>query len=133
MVDHCDIERRNMEVVRRLLQEGYAEGAMAILPHLVAPDYIGRLGIGAHYGPEGMRIDIAAYRALLPDLSVTIDDLFASGNSIARRFTFRGTLLQASGQPGIRSVVLHGMAIDRLADGLLVESWVVIEPMPPGT
>jgi predicted ester cyclase len=133
MVDHRDVERCNMAVVCRLLEEGYGQGNMSVLPHLVSPDYVGRLGIGDHYGPEGMRIDIAAYRALLPDLSVTIDDLFASGDTVARRFTLRGNPRSVAGQPVNGPVELHGVAIDRLAGGLLVESWVVIAPLPLGS
>lgn len=132
MVDHRDVERRNMAVVRRLLEEGYGLGVMSVLPHLVAPGHIGHLGIGEHYGPEGVRIDIAAYRASIPDLSVTIDDLFASGDTVARRFTLRGNPRSAAGQPVNGLVELHGIAIDRLAGGLLVESWVLIDPLPLG-
>jgi hypothetical protein len=134
MADHSGVERRNMRVVRRLMEEGYGLGAMAVLQHLIAPEYVGHLGIGEHYGPDGMRIDIAAYRTSMPDLSITIDDLFASGDSVARRFTLRGKPRAVAGnRPGLGPVVLHGLAIDRLDGGLLVESWVFIDPLPHGS
>jgi predicted ester cyclase len=63
---------------------------------------------------------------------VTLDDLLADGDKVIRRFTLRGTHWGPFlGVPGSdRSVVLRGMAIDRLVDGRLVESWVHVDGPP---
>jgi len=51
---------------------------------------------------------------------------------VARRFTLRGTHrgaflgVPASGQ----TVMLRGIAIDRLSGGQLVESWIQIDDLP---
>jgi len=129
MADDCVWQEKNLAVVRRLLEEGFGQGLVHWLPNEVAADYVGHLAIGDHYGPEGVRIDIDGYRAQLTDLSVTVDDLFAYGDRVARRFTFRGTTRDMP--PGTRideaPVVLSGIAIDRFDEGRLVESWVQMD------
>ena len=125
----------NKAIVRRLMEEVLGHGRLHLLPELVAPAYVGHFEIGDHYGPGGVRIDIAAYRTAFPDLAVTLDDLLADGDQVVRRFTLRGTHRQmflgvpASGRP----VVLHGIAIDRLVRGQLVESWVQVDGPAPMT
>lgn len=119
---------RNLAVVRLLLEAALGQGDVGLLPELIAPDYVGHLPIGDHYGPEGVRIDIAAYRAALLNLTVTIDELIELDNRVVRRYTISGAhhgpLLgyQPTGQP----IELRAIAIDRLEAGRLVESWVMV-------
>jgi steroid delta-isomerase-like uncharacterized protein len=122
----------NKEVVRRLTEDVLGRGELTLISELVAADYVGHFAIGDHYGPEGVRIEVAAYRTAFPDLAVTLDEILADGDTVVRRFTLRGTHhrpflgVPASGRP----VVLRGIAIDRLAAGRLVESWVQVEGIP---
>lgn len=121
-----------LRTVQRLIDEVWNDGNYDVLPDLVADDYVGHLPIGDHYGPEGLRIDIAAYRAALPDLVATVHDLLAAGDKIVRRYTLAGTHRQPfMGLPASDVLVeLHGIAIDRLADGKLIESWIQIDSFP---
>ena len=118
----------SIDVVRRFMDHVWGESRFDLLPDLIAPDYVAHLPIGDHYGPDGVRIDIAGYRAAIPDLSVEIEELLRAGNTVVRRFTLRGTqrgyLLGRDGQD--RPVRLAGIALDRLESGKLIESWVVI-------
>jgi predicted ester cyclase len=121
----------NLAIVRRLLEEGFGQGLTSWLPQQVSPDYVGHLANGDHYGPEGVRIDIMGYRSMVTGLTVEIEDLFADGDMVGRRFTFRGVAhdpfadAKISGKP----ILIAGLAIDRLADGLLLESWVRMGPV----
>ena len=121
----CDT---SIEVVRRLMDQVWGEGRFDLLPDLIAPDYVAHLPIGDHYGPDGVRIDIAGYRAAIPDLAVKIEELIRAGNTVVRRFTLQGTqrgyLLGRDGHD--RPVRLAGIGLDRLESGKLIESWVVI-------
>ena len=123
-----------VRAVRRLIDDVWNLGHFELLTDLVVDDYVGHLPIGDHYGPQGMRIDIAAYRTALPDLVVTVDDLLTAADKVVRRYTVSGTHcrpflgIPASGL----SVALHAIAIDRLVDGKLAESWVQIDPVPAG-
>jgi predicted ester cyclase len=119
----------NKEIVRRLMEDVLGQGRMKLLSELVAAEYVGHFALGDHYGPGGVQIDVAAYRTAFPDLAVTLDDLLAEGDKVVRRFTLQGThrgpFLGVTGSG--RAVVLRGIAIDRLADGRLVESWVQVD------
>src|SRR5215213_6200452 len=84
----------NAHVVRTFMECAFGNGRVELLPKIVAEDYEGHYQIGDHYGPEGVRIDIVTYRIALPDLVVTLDDLFALGDKVVRRFSLRGTHLQ---------------------------------------
>jgi hypothetical protein len=118
----------NAALVRVLMEEVLHAGRMLLLPQLIAPDYVCHLPIGDHYGPEGVRIDFAGYREAIPGLAVTLHDLFATGDRVARRFTLH------DGSPGTTCpLTLHGIAIDRLARGRLIESWVQIDALPQTT
>jgi predicted ester cyclase len=122
----------NLRVVRRLMEEVWAIGDLSLLPELVANDYVGHLPIGDHYGPVGARIDIEAYRRAMPDLTVTLEDLFAVDDKVVRRFTLLGTHalpflgFRASG----KRIALDGIAIDHLANGQIVESWIRLDDSP---
>ena len=125
------MEEANERIVRRLVEEVVNRGATERLPHLVDPDHVGHDILGDHYGPEGVRIDVAEFRAAFPDLRVTIEDLLAAGDRVARRFTLRGTHRGPfMGFPATgRAVTATGIAIDRLADGKLAESWVCFDAL----
>src|SRR5687768_2768919 len=124
----------NKELVRCLIEDVLGQGRIELIPALVAADHVGHLPIGDHYGPEGVRIDVAAYRAAVPDLAVTLDDLLADGDRVVRRFTLRGTHRGAflGIPPSGRAVVLRAIAIDRVARGQLIESWVQIDDLTSG-
>jgi len=119
----------NREVVRRLMEEVLARGDIRLIPEFVAADYVAHLESGDHYGPEGIRIDVAAYCSAFPVLDLKLEDLLADGDKVVRRFTLRGTHNRPFlGTPASgRWVVLRGIAIDRVVQGQLVESSVQVE------
>ena len=124
----CD-EMDNLRIVRLLLDEVWGMGAFHLLPGIVAPTYVGHIPLGDHYGPDGVRIEIQTYRAVLPDLTMTINELLARGNKVVRRFTVTGSFTPAA-MHSSRSIVLEGIGIDCLAQGQLIESWIKIDPLP---
>ena len=121
----------NAAVVRRLVEEVLNRGRTGLLAELVAADHVGHDPLGDHYGPEGVRIVIAEHRAAFPDLRVTIEDLVAAGARVVCRFTLQGTHggpfmgIPATGRP----VAAAGIAIDRLAEGKVAESWVSLDAL----
>ena len=121
----------NEAVVRRLVEEVLNQGRTGLLAALVAADHVGHDPLGDHYGPEGLRIAVAEYRAAFPDLRVTVEDLVTEGDKVAHRFTLRGT--HAGPFLGIpatgRAVAATGIAIDRLAGGKVAESWVSLDAL----
>ncbi len=121
----------NEAVVRRLIEEVLNRGQTGLLAELVAADHVGHDPLGDHYGPEGLRIAVAEYRAAFPDLRVTVEDLVTEGDKVVHRFTLRGT--HAGPFLGIpatgRAVAAAGIAIDRLTGGKVAESWVSLDAL----
>jgi steroid delta-isomerase-like uncharacterized protein len=116
----------SLELVERFVAEVVNGGNTRLLGALVAPEHVTHDPTGDLYGPEGLRIDIAGYRAAFPDLEMSTDDLVADGDRIARRFTIRGTHQGAfmGVPPSGRQVAVGGIAIHRVANGRLVETWL---------
>ena len=118
-------------IIRRLVDEVINAGNTDLLADLVAADHVGHDLLGDLYGPEGVRIGIAEWRAAFPDLRVTIEDLFSHDDRAAWRFTLVGT--HAGPFMGIpatgRRVRVSGIRIDRFAAGRLVESWVGLDAL----
>jgi predicted ester cyclase len=124
---------RNKTIVRRLVEEVIGRGRVDALSEILAPHYVAHLAFGDHFGPEGLRIEIDTLWTAFPDLTVTLDDLLADGDRIARRYTVRGTQVGPlyGHLPSGRPAILRGLAIDRLTAGRIVESWIAVDvPMP---
>ena len=123
------MSRINKALVRRFVEEVVNRGNTQVLAELVAPDHVRHAPDGDLYGPEGVRILLAEWRARFPDLELAIRDLIAEEDKVVSRFVLRGTHrgpflgLPATG----RTVELLGIGVDRVSDGRLVESWVSLD------
>ncbi len=130
---------------RRVWEEVFNKGNLEIIPEFFAPGYTfhSPLGLKAE-GPEGFKQMVAMVRKALPDLNVTIDDLFGEGDSVATHITMTGTFkgemmgIPPTGNKMKNSVIL----ITRWKDGKEVEAWEALDtlafyqqlgiPIPPG-
>ena len=69
----------NLDVVRRLLDEGWNQGRLEVVDELVAED-----AMPAHESPSAGRQSwkdaVVQYRSAFPDLHYSIDDLFGTGD-----------------------------------------------------
>ncbi|HXK07405.1 MAG TPA: ester cyclase [Verrucomicrobiae bacterium] len=65
-------------------------------------------------------------RMELSDFSVTIEDLFGETDKVAVRLTARGQNPHTG-----RNVEFGGLAIVRVADGRIAETWIRLDPCPP--
>ena len=61
----------------------------------------------------------------LPDEQITIEDLFAEGDTVVKRYSVRGTHSgEFAGVPGTgKKVTLHGVTIYRIKNGKFAEAW----------
>ncbi len=113
-------------LLKRFIDEAFNAGNVQILPELIAPDHVSHLPFGDHYGPEGVRIDIAGFRTGFPDLALTLESVIPCGEHIVYRFTARGTHLGPflGIPPTGRQVRVEGIGLDRYQNGKAVERWV---------
>jgi steroid delta-isomerase-like uncharacterized protein len=118
----------NVATTRRILEEAWNKGNFAVLDELCAPDCVDH-DLAMHDEVSGLAANkerIRGYRAAMPDMRVTIDDLVASGDRVVTRWRVSGTNDgELMGNPAThRHVEITGMSIDRFdSDGRLAETW----------
>lgn len=121
----------NVERVKTFLEVVFCSNDTRSLQSTHAESHVSHLPSGDHYGPEGVRIDIAGYLEAFPDLRIVLVDAYDAGESVAYRFRATGTHLGAFlgfAATG-RTVNIDGLGIDRLQDGKFIERWVQFDSL----
>ena len=119
----------NKAQFRRMYEEGFNRGILAVVDELIAPEFINHEAPpGANNrGPESLRMVITMLRTAFPDLHFSIEHLVAEGDTVAGRLamngTHQGSLMGMS--PTGRSVRQNHMHFVRFSDGKAVEHWGV--------
>ena len=121
------ITATNKALLRRFYREVYVDWEMALVDEVVSPRFTSHDWPEGSTGPLAFREYYAAIRSAVPDARYEVDDLIAEGDRVVVRWTMRGTLEGAFGgiAPTGGPIALHGVAIYRVADGKLMERWVV--------
>lgn len=118
------MSQQNEAVVRRLIEEGWNRGNLAVVDDCLASSYTQEGPLETVRGPEGEKAQITKYRAAFPDCHLEIDELMSAGDRVVLRFSYSGTHrgdLEGIPPTG-RSV--HGKGIDvmQMSDGRIVAS-----------
>ncbi len=119
---------QNIAASRRIIEEAWNKGDLTVIDQLCASDFVDH-DQSTHDETRGLEANkerVQAFRTAMPDLRVSIDDAFGSGDEIVTRWTARGTNDgELMGTPPThRKVEITGMSIDRFdASGKLVETW----------
>lgn len=120
----------NKAIVRRYLEEAWNRGNVNILDELAAPNYARYMpGQDKPLDQEGQKRRIAGFRAAMPDLRLSIDDLFGEGDRVVFRITLRGTHQGTFMGAAPTGKQITGTAIDivRIVDGKIVDHWGVTD------
>lgn len=107
-------------------------GDPAIADEVVASDFLERDPLpGQQPGREGLKAVILMIRVAFPDLEWLIDEMVAEGETVASRFTWRGTHRGAFlGVPATgKQITVTGMVFDRVVEGQLVESQILMNTL----
>src|SRR5258707_13659194 len=121
----------NKAVVRRFV-EFINSGNTAIADDVVAHDYLEHEPFpGQQPGRDGLKAVILMTRAAFPDIEWVMDDMVAEGDTVASRFTWRGTHRSAfmGVPPTGKQITVTGMVVDRVVEGHLVESWILMNTL----
>jgi steroid delta-isomerase-like uncharacterized protein len=114
------------QIVKRLFEEPWT-GNFDVIDEFVSPDYVGHDPSEPEptRGPAGMKEFVARYRAAFEGASLTVHDQIAEGDSVATRWTGRGTHTGeiAGIAPTGKDVTVSGLTISRFAGGKVVEEW----------
>ena len=117
---------QNKVIARRIMEEGFVEGSLAVLDEFVAPEFLDHAAPpGLAPGREGTKQLFAMIRSAFPDLRVTIEDEIAEGDKVVQRATTNGTMKgEYQGIPPTgKQATWTEMHILRFAGGRAVEHW----------
>jgi steroid delta-isomerase-like uncharacterized protein len=122
---------QNKALVRRVLDEVWSQGKLAVVDELYAADFVSHQHSHAE-GPQDVRsLDalkafVREFREAFPDFHDIIEDQVAEGDKVVTRFTsvgtHRGPLMGL--EPTNKPVQWLGIAIDRVVGGKIAENWV---------
>jgi predicted ester cyclase len=121
------MSEQNKAVSRRVVEELFVGGKLELADELFDRNFVGHDVASPEplRGPEGVKQQAEGYRAAFPDLRLTIDDQLAEGDTVATRWTARGThngdLFGIA--PTGKQATITGITIDRFSGGKIVESW----------
>jgi predicted ester cyclase len=120
--DTAQSTEANKRVIRRLFDEAFNQGNLETVDELWIPSKL----------EEGKR-SIVALRSAFPDYRRTIEAQIADGDVVVSRWTARGThrgpfssrILGTTVAPTEARFETPGISIHRVADGRVVEAWVM--------
>lgn len=115
---------------RRLLEETFNTGNFDLVDQFVAAEALNHdpalpAELRDLRGPDAIKRLATMYRAAFPDLQMTVDDVFASGDKVVLRWHSEGThrgKLAGLAPTGVHGSVT-GISIDRWSDDKIVEAW----------
>ena len=120
--------QENKEIVRRVLEEFWHKGDERVLDELFATDYVNHdLSNPEVRGLEEYKQWARGARAMwsagIPNWRVTIEDLVAEGDRVAKRWVLRGTNTgELFGVPPTgKPVEMRAMTLYRISDGKVRE------------
>ncbi|HEX9133781.1 MAG TPA: ester cyclase [Ktedonobacteraceae bacterium] len=120
----------NMATARRLIEEVWNQGKVALINELCAPNFI----LHDPDRPDVRTLEdykrwVTETRSAFPNFRLTIEGMFAKGEEVADRWTLRGTNTGDLVTPTMRipatgkQVTVTGLSIVRFAGGKAVEHW----------
>jgi steroid delta-isomerase-like uncharacterized protein len=120
------MSEQNKAIVRRLYEEIWDKGNLAVLDELHAVDAVDHnRPPGLPPGREGVKQFFRMYLAAFPDVRMVIEDQVAEGDRVVTRWTATGTHKgELMGIPPTgKQVRVSGIDINRLEGGKIIESW----------
>jgi steroid delta-isomerase-like uncharacterized protein len=117
----------NKALVRRLIDEIWNKGNLALLDEIVDANYVRQDPSWPEEirGPEGFKQYVKAMRDSFWGGRFEVHDMLAEADQVAVRWTFSGThIAEFMGIPATwRQVALTGISIVRIQDGKLAQGW----------
>lgn len=120
------VSEENKALIRRFVEEAFNEGNLDVADEVYAGSYTYHgPGEPEERTPEGARRFVAVYRAAFPDLHTDVEDVISEGDTVAYRWTARGThggeLMGVA--PTGNAVTITGITVCRVSGGRVVEEW----------
>ena len=115
----------NIEIITRF-EQAFRAGDQATIDELSDPHLVDHDPAPGHEPTlAGFKQKVADFKTVFPDIGEDLQDIIASGDTVATRWVVTGSLQQefmgipASGQP----IKVEGMNFYRLKDGRVTDIW----------
>jgi predicted ester cyclase len=122
------VEEQNKEIVRRLHDEVWSKGNLAVADELYAADYVAHWISGADTrGLEAFKEFLIEARGVFSDYTENIEQIVAEGDLVVTRFSDQGTFKgKIIGIPSNnKKVTVQEIAIFRIVNRKVVEQWTI--------
>jgi steroid delta-isomerase-like uncharacterized protein len=123
---------KNKEVIQAFLEEVLNKGRLERANDLVKENFVELDPLpGQEQGREGLKAIIHVLRTAFPDMNWVAKEMVAEGDKVVTRFVWTGTHRGAFlGIPATgRNVEVKGVVIDRLEDGKMSDSRILMDTM----
>jgi len=124
------LDTANKAVVRRYYDEVLNQRKVDVLDQIAVEDYVEHDPFpGQGNGLADLKARVAALQHMFNPLRFTVEDVIAEGDKVVARNTVTGTHqgeFMGVGPTG-KSVTYNEIFIFRFADGLVVETWGVVD------
>jgi steroid delta-isomerase-like uncharacterized protein len=122
------LANRNVAIARRVMEEGWNNGDLAVIEECYSPDAVMHDPASApdeRQGIEGRQRALQRYRAAFPDLHFTTSEFTAAGELVYFHWEATGTHQgELNGIPPTgKKITVTGTASDRIVNGKIVEDW----------
>jgi steroid delta-isomerase-like uncharacterized protein len=131
--EQISMSKENEALVRRYVEEVYDQRKLEVVDEIFAADFTLHdpdLPGGAR-GPEGIKRIVETFVDAFPDLQVTLEDEFSSGEKVVTRWTSKGThqgeLMGIA--PTGRRIEVAAVGIWRVSEGEIAEAWLVYDAL----
>jgi steroid delta-isomerase-like uncharacterized protein len=119
----------NTAIARRWSEELWSQGKLAVADEIVAPTYV-RHDPGDPFpaiGPADVKRLVSLLRAMLPDLTIEVEQVIAAGDWVVTRYSGVATdTVGFLGRPPTgKTVRAAAMQIFHIVDGQIAESWAL--------
>jgi steroid delta-isomerase-like uncharacterized protein len=122
----------NSAIVRDFVEEAINQGRIDSAEKFVWEDVVEQAPFpGQGPGVEGLKDVLRGFRAGFPDINFAIEEQIAEGDKVLSRFEWTGTHRgEFLGVPATgRSVRVWGMVVDRLVDGRIKETRIIMDAL----
>ena len=111
---------------RRLIEEGFNQGNLAVVDELIERDAVEHQR-GSAPGREGVVSTITYLRRAFPDFTITIDEVVVAGDKVWARQRGGGTNLGSffGHPPTGKKAYIEVFDVCRFVNGMMVEHWGV--------
>jgi steroid delta-isomerase-like uncharacterized protein len=120
----------NPATVRRFVEEVINQGCFDSASQFVWEDVVEQVPLpGQGPGLEGLNDILRGMRSAFPDLHFSVEEQIAEGDKVLTRFEWTGTHQRAfiGIPPTGRPVKVWGMVIDRLEDGRIKDTRILMD------